>query len=381
VSGPAHDAAAPLPCGGSAHLTVLVSEVDRLAALLRDRIDASDPSTVAARRRAEDATTAAATLRLDGALLATADGGAERAGTWLDALGGAAAAADTAGETGPTIDDAELARLAELERRGAEAGIKADDLSEAFGRTMADASGLGTALAVLHGRMTHGLVADDRVGQLRRGPRVVHDASVGRVLYFPTDPALLPDAWDALLRRTTSSVGGSTDTTAPVRPAAVRAALLQLELLRHQPFDAANGRLARAAGRLALLADGLLPAGLGAPDAILAGDLLGYHEEIAASMRRRDATAWAERILEAHGQALRDAITALHDADGGDGAPRPPIELTSTFTLGEVCTALEVDTATAREHCSAWVVAGAAQRVIGSGGLRLVRPAAQPGTV
>ena len=363
------DPSAPLPCGGSTHLDVLVAEVDRLVALLREATDLRDADELLTRRHVEDAASTAATLLLDGALHTTGHGGVERAGTWLDALGTTVSGADPDGLDIEVVDPSELERLAALERSGAEAGISADDLSGAFGQASADPSGLGTALGVLHGRITVGLVAEDRTGQLRRGPRVVHDASVGRVLYFPTDPAQLPDAWDALLRHVT---GGG----AAVRmPAAVRASLLHLELLRHQPFDAANGRVARAACRLALLADGLLPSGLGAPDAVLADDPLAYHEEVAASMRRRDATAWVERDLEAQGAALRTAIDVLTGDEAADTTGVLPYGLGQALTLGDVTSLLEVDSMTARGACSDWVVVGALRRVVGSGGLRLERRA------
>lgn len=372
------DPAAPLPCGGSTHLDVLVAEVDQLVALLHDAAGRLTPAELAARRRIEDTDSATATLLLDGALRATGDGdgGVERAGTWLDALGATVSEADTA-ETIDTIDAAELERLSTLEHSGATAGIAADDLSAAFGQASADPSGLGTALGVLHARITTGLVSAERAGQLRRGPRVVHDASVGRVLYFPTDPAQLPDAWDALLRHVTGSGAGA---AAARQPAAVRSALLHLELLRHQPFDAANGRVARAAARLVLLADDLLPSGLGAPDPVLAADPLGYHEEVAASARRRDATAWVERILEAQGEALRTTLEALatlathrRDARDKDPVPSLPTGLDRAFTLGDVTTLLDVDSMEARRRCSAWVVAGVVRRVAGSAGLRLER--------
>ena len=373
----ATEPAAPLPCRGSVHLDLLVVEVDRLVARLHEVLADLAPEDVAARRRSEDAATAEATLRLDGALRATADGGGERAGTWLDALGDHDA---IGGEVADAVDAAELGRLAALERTGVDAGISSDDLTDAFGHASADAAGLGMALATLHGRMTEGLVAPERVGRLRSGPRVVHDASVGRVLYFPTDPELLPGAWDGLLRHVTGSGAGG---SAARLPAAVRATLLQLELVRHQPFDAANGRVARAAARLALLADGLLPGGLGVPDSALAEDTLAYHEEVAASIRRRDATGWAERMLEAHGRALRRTVEALLGTrvPGRRTEPEPiPATLGDDFTLGDVATLLEVSTAIAREHCSAWVVEGAVQRVPGSSGLRLHRSGPQSTT-
>lgn len=358
------DAAAPLPCRGSAHLTALVAEVDLLAARVRTAVDAAPPDAVVARRAAEDATAAEASLRLDGGLRTRDDGGTERDGTWLDALGG------TAG--GDDVDPQLLATLASAERAGVSAGIAADDLADAFGRSSADAAGLGAALGLLHGRITAGLVASERAGRLRRGPRVVHDASVGRVLFFPTDPSQLPDAWDGLLRHVTGSGAGA---VAARTPAAVRAALLHLELLRHQPFDAGNGRLARAAARLALLADGLLPAGLGAADGVLAEDPLGYHAEVGASGRRRDATLWVERALEAQTVALgrsADALGAPPALTPSDDVP-PPFGPGEAFTLADVMDATGSTSDGARERCSAWVVAGRAVRVVGSGGLRLTR--------
>jgi hypothetical protein len=370
MSGPA----APLPCAGSEHLDVLVVELDRLAARLRAAVADTDPTAVDARRAEEDAATAAASLRLDGGLQAGADGtGPERAGTWLDALGGVATSDDAQLDAGTDAgaDADELARMAALEQAGVAAGVAATDLAPAFARASSDAGGLGTALAMLHARITEGLVAPERAGMLRRGPRVVHDASVGRVLFFPTDPALLPDAWDALLRHVTGSGAGG---MAARLPSAIRSALLHLELVRHHPFDAANGRVARAAARLALLADGLLPGGLGAPDVVLAEDPLAYHEEVGASVRRRDATRWAERTLEAHGIALIRTLDAL-GANGPDDAAAladgPPDGLPGTFTLGDVRDLIGGDGSVARDRSSAWVVAGTVERVVGSAGLRL----------
>jgi hypothetical protein len=383
-----NDAAAPLPCAGSEHLSVLVDEIDRLADRLRHTLASGGSARTAARRAEEDAASADATLLLDGGLRGAADGsGQERAGTWLDALGGIATTDDLPGDVvddppdeadGPAaaaLDSAALERMAELERAGVVAGIASEDLAEAFGRASADAGGLGTAIAVLHARLTSGLVAEERAGRLRRGPRVVHDASVGRVLFFPTDPAVLPDAWDQLLRHVTGSGAGGAGARLP---SAVRAALLHLELLRHQPFDAANGRLARAAARLALRADGLLPGGLGAPDVVLAEDTLGYHEEVGASVRRRDATLWVERALEAHGAALRrtlDALEGSKPATGGDAGDvaldAPPTDDEGRFTLGDVVATESCTSSVARARCSTLVVAGRAERIVGSSGLRL----------
>jgi hypothetical protein len=362
--------AAPLPCAGSAHLTLVLAEVADLVAALRGAVGAVgalDAAAVADLRAEADAAAVAATLRLDGADPELGRDG-ERAGTWADAL------APVVGDE--DLDDADVAALAERERAGAAAGLAADDLAEAFGAASADPNGLGAALAALHGRLVAGLVAPERVGMLRQGPRVVHDASVGRVLFFPTDPALLPDAWDALLRHLAGPG------VAARGPALVRAGLLHLALLRHHPFDAAGGRLARAAARLALRADGTDVAGLVAVEPVLAEDPLGYLDGVAASVRRGDATLWVERWAEAVGEAVRRALDAVAGA-GGTGESSPTVTSGApagaldgcgpAFTLADAAEALGVDVVAARGALSGLVREGAVRRAPGTSGLRFVR--------
>lgn len=377
----AADAALPLPCVGSAHLELMLVELDELATRTRAearRLADTDAAALAALIAAERERTVAATLALDGALTAGAtheeasavDGSdAERIGTWLDALGGTvrrATGAEGDGERDDKVDEAEVTRLRDLEHRGVLAALEATDLADGLSAEGQDAAGLGGTIIALHARLTAGLVNGARAGALRRGSRVVHDASVGRIIFFPTDPELLATAWDGLLRDATRALR---------RPAPVRAALLHLELLRHHPFDAANGRLARAVHDHALRAAGILPPGLAAADPVLATDPLGYLDGVAASMRRRDATAWIERSLESTGRALRltlDAIAAPQRA-AHDGASLLPGDLPATFTLADVVEATGCTAADARAVTSRWVIDGAAERVIGSSGLRLTR--------
>jgi hypothetical protein len=349
--------ATPLPCAGSAHLTLVLSEVVDLASTLRDAVGRADAAVLTRVRADADAAAVAATLRLDGAD-PDLGLGAERAGTWADAL------APVVGAEGSA--DVDVAALAAREREGVAAALAADDLADAFGATSADPNGLGAALAALHGRLVAGLVAPERVGLLRQGPRVVHDASVGRVLFFPTDHALLPDAWDALLRHLAGPGAASRG------PALVRAGLLHLELLRHHPFDAAGGRLARAAARLALRADGIDVAGLVAVEAVLAEDPLGYLDGVAASVRRGDATLWVERWVEAVGEAVRRALDEL----GGAAAPGSASVLERcgpAFTLADAAEVLALDVDAARGALSTLVRSGALRRVPGTSGLRFLR--------
>jgi len=380
--------AAPLGLRGSAHLRLLVAETESLCADVAaraGRLDEVDPAALERLRTSTAERIVTATLALDGARdERTAEGraDAERHGTWLDALG-------APGDGDPV----ELARLRDLEQAGARAALASTDLATAFAGDHADPSGLGMALVTLHGRLTAGLVAPDRTGMLRRGPRVVHDASVGRVLFFPTEAEHLADAWDALLRSTVERAG---DPDPVLRRAPVRAALLQLELLRHHPFDAANGRLARAAARLVLRAEtGLPPVALDLLDVEteLAADPLPLLDEVAASVRRTDATLWVERWLETvvvallgargvldsvldnspDGTTITPGTPDLSRAPGGATAADIPSGLADAFTLAEVATALGVAPAQAAVTVSHWVLAGVVRRVPGTGGLRLER--------
>lgn len=374
----------PLPLRGSAHLELVTREVEVLAARLHERLvatAASDPDRlVELRSQARDAARDA-TLFLDGAtgansatigVPATDEHGEERAGTWVDAL-----------EHSPGIgfdapderEAAEIARMRALELAGVRAAQDASDLLPAFADGSADAAGLGGAIIVLHGRLTAGLVAPERTGLLRRGPRVVHDASIGRIIHFPTEPQHLADAWDGLLRALTAHGRAQAPTTA-----VARSGLLQLELLRHHPFDAANGRLARACARLMLTAEGVLDEVV-APEVVLAEDPLGYLDGVAASVRRADATAWVERWAESVGEALARALDALDgpgdartrdDARGSTDAQEAGQAFTVPLTLADLAERHTLDAGQARTRASELIVAGELRRVVGSGGLRLL---------
>lgn len=148
-------------------------------------------------------------------------------------------------------------------------------------------------IAAVHAALTSGLVAPERLGALRTRDVAVHDSGSGRVLYQPAKPARLADA----LSQVTAFVDG------PANRTVVSAAYALYAVFALQPFDAANGRVALIAAR-ALLVDGL---GV-APDveSRLAADRGGFHDEIAQTIRRQDATFFAERYVEALTEALRD---------------------------------------------------------------------------
>jgi Fic family protein len=270
---------------------------------------------------------------------------AARPGTWLDAMG--------------TLREDPDEAVQALETLGVRTAVAASDLGE---RLVTDP---GAALAELHRRLTRGLVAPEHAGTPRRSEQAVHDASIGRILYFPSDPAAIPREL-ALL--------GSWLTTAGAREhGLIVSGILHLELLRIHPFEAANGRLARVAARLVLGARGLDPAGLAAPEPDLGRDALGYHEEVARTLRRRDATIWLERWGEAVTDALRGAARAL-ELRPTVPPPRATRFLADreddAFTVADYRADAAVGPEDARADLRALLEAGAVRRVPGSRGLR-----------
>jgi hypothetical protein len=284
----------------SAHLVDLLGEVDRLAPLVR-AADPGERQRLAAERRDP---AIRASLVLEGApadalpdlrsaetLLASRTG---------DDLGAAPQPVVPAGgwlATLHVLDDPDDEVVRALEVVGVARALAADDLADAL------TTDPRPALTALHERLTRGLVGADRAGVPRTTEQAVHDGSVGRMLYATTAPAAIADQL-ALLASWSSTVG-------PHEHAVVASGIVHLELLRIQPFDAANGRLARAAARLLLRARGVDPDGVVAPEPLLADDPLGYHQEVAGTLRRRDLTIWLERWGEAVGDGLRTAARDL----------------------------------------------------------------------
>jgi Fic family protein len=341
------------------HLVELVAESERLASALAGAEGADRDALVA---RTVDASVLA-TLRLDGARLerlpATEDlpdqleqpevvAATARPGTWLDAMGRLRSDPDEAVQA--------------LETLGARTALGATDLEEGVFTHPTD------VLAELHRRLTRGLVGPEHAGTLRRSDQAVHDASIGRILYFPTQPAAIA--------RELALLEAWLVTTAPREHGLVVSGMLHLELLRIHPFEAANGRLARAAARLVLRARGLDPGGLAAPEPDLEADPLGYHEEVASTLRRRDATIWLERWGEAVTDALRRASRTLELY-----RPDPPSRAAGfvaardedAFTVADYRADAGVGPEDARADLRALLDAGAIRRVPGSRGLRFVR--------
>jgi hypothetical protein len=159
-------------------------------------------------------------------------------------------------------------------------------------------------LATLHGLLCHGLVDPDVVGRPRRTEQALHDGAQGLVLYHAPPAEELP----ALLERLGAWLGEGS----AALPALVVAGVVHERLLEWLPYEAANGRLARAAARLVLHARGIDPQGLAVPERHLGADPIGYYGEVAATIRRRgDLGPWLERWTEAACAALEDAAEAV----------------------------------------------------------------------
>lgn len=378
-----------LPFSRSPHLVLLIAEVERLATRLADaevvaRQERREPRILAAARAslALDGAQAAATLapeeaairaeRFHAARSRARAGTGSATGTEQDAAGSDAAqdAADSDTEVAGSrrtratwldtlrvVDDPEEDLVAALELLGVLAADDSDDLADGV---LTDAT---TTLAELHRRLTRGLVAAHRAGVPRVIEQAVHDGATGRIVFRTTPPAQLHrelgllDAWLASAGTREHGV--------------IASGVLHLELLRHHPFDAANGRLARAAARLVLRTRGLDPDHLAAPEVSLAGDLLGYHEEVARTLRRRDLTIWLERWAEAVAAGLRDAARSagVVDAEPDTAAVRF-VAATPAFTVAELRAELDVGPEGARAHLDALLDAGIVRRVPASRGLR-----------
>lgn len=338
------------------HLVALVADAERLAASLAGaEIDAERAGQL---RRA----IVLASMRLDGstasdlpddALLDPAamprhDAAAGRAGTWLDAM------RIGTGE----LHEADEATITALEAIGVRTALDADDLAETLLTAPLE------ALAELHRRLTRGLLAADVAGRPRTTEQAVHDASVGRILYFPAEPRDV--------ERELHLVAAWLDSVGAREHALVTAGVLHLELLRIHPFEAANGRLARAAARLVLRARGLDPHGVATIEAELGRDPIGYYEEVARTRRRRDLTIWLERWGEAVVDGLRRAARehGLLEAVPPERLTRFLAGRTGGFTIADYRAEAHAVPEDARADLAAALDAGLVQRVPGSRGLR-----------
>lgn len=344
----------------TSHLVAVIAEVERLAARVADA-----PASARAALAGDTADAAAvATLRLDGSPIAGVpdpDVLAAARPPARPAPAGWAATLRSGRDDAGAVDEQILA----LEFRGARAGLTADDLAARLVHQPRP------ALEELHRRVTAGLVDPDVAGRIRSTYQAVHDASTGRILYYAPNPARIETQLELLC--------GWLVSAAVREHAVVASGILHLELLRLHPFEAANGRLARIAARLALRARGLDPDGLAAAEQALALAPLGTYEEVARTARRRDATIWLERWGEAVAAGLRTSARrlAVLPAAVPERAERFCARRSvAGFTIVDYRAEAEAGPEDARSDLRALLDAGRVRRIAGSRGLRyeLVRP-------
>ena len=340
---------------GSPWLDQLLEEVATWA----DRLARTAPASAVVDAARDSA--AVATLRLDGSPIAavpppvedlpvgTVTGPAR--GGWLEVLRAGAAGLEQA------PDEVLLA----IEHHGARRGLDADDLA---GQLRSEPL---AALRALHARTTDGLLAPGTAGRPRRTEQTVHDASVGRVLFFPVDPDRVVER----LERVADWVLTSDD-----HPVVV-SGVVHHQVLDIHPFEAANGRLARIAARLLLAAAGVDGARVSQPEGVLLDDSIGYLDEVGRSRRLGTPATFVCRWAEAVVAALRDSARQLGVA--------PDVEVphvTVAFLADRAGTAF-----TLRDHreaggedrgLTAALDAGLVQRVLGTRGLRWRAPATAP---
>ncbi len=323
----------------------------RRAALLSARLDASplDAETAAAVDAREDA----GLPRLPpgaGGPVAPDGAAAEPAGGWASAL---------------KLDGLRTCDLAAVEYADL---LACADAEPAIAATFFDQP--LDALDRLAVEVGRGLVGEDALGRLRRSEQSVSDGAQGRVLYHAVGPGRLP----ALLE----GLGQWLRTTAAGVPTVAVAAIVHERLLEWHPYEAANGRVARAASRVVLRARGLDPEGVAVPEETFAADALGYHAEVAATQRRRgDLSLWVERYGEALATAFEEAAAAV--ARDGVLGEAPGVEVVADLapggelTLPDYARRRGVSPATARIELRRLAAAGLLVREPGTRGLRYRR--------
>ncbi|CAN5247208.1 hypothetical protein BH20ACT8_BH20ACT8_06150 [soil metagenome] len=226
-------------------------------------------------------------------------------------------------------------------------------------------------LTSLHRQLTAGLVTPGVAGRPRQTAQSVHDGAQGASLYHAPDPHAVPGLLDRL--------ASWLERGAATRPTVVVAGVVHGRLLEWQPFEAANGRLARAAARLVLRARGLDPEGVIVFERELAADAAGYYAEVGATIRRGgDLSRWLERWAEAVSAAAETAADKLAPAPLVEPPTRArrvaeSVPAGGELTLSGYARDAEVGLETARADLRALERAGLTRLVAGTQGLRWQR--------
>lgn len=309
------------------HLVSLVAETAMLAGRLVD-LTAAERAPLIQQARRE---TARLSARLDGSPLAPATLDAVDSGTWQrptappspERAGGWASALRL-----DAMDTQELAAI-EYDNLCAAYDAEPELADQLFDQPL-------ETLTRLNGLICQGLVEPEVIGRPRRTEQAVHDGAQGMVIFNAPDHESLPGLLEQLQRW----LRGEGMEGSAAYPAPVVAAIVHERLLQWQPFEAGNGRLARAASRLVLRARGTDPNGLAVPERLWGADPAGYYGEVAATMRRRDDMGpWVERQLETLLTVLTETV-----AQNRSPVPAPSsraMGLAADLDAGEIITVSE----------------------------------------
>lgn len=198
------------------------------------------------------------------------------------------------------------------------------------------------AIIRLHTVICGGLAAPMDIGRLRTTERAIHDGAQGKMLWAAPAPQRLGGLMDQLLDWLADA--------GELAPTLIVASVVHERLLEWQPFEAANGRLARSVARVIRRARGLDAHGLAVPEVYWRREALWYHREVLATIRRRgDLTQWLHKIAAAEMLALEDVVA---DGDHAEELPEELVHVLSVsgafVTVREVATALGTDPEVAR---------------------------------
>jgi hypothetical protein len=360
------------PLAWTDHLVALVGRCEAAAARLAD----ADPQRVGAVAEGARREAARLSARLDASPLEATTADAVDAGVVPTAPVGAATSTEPDDAAGPSraVGWAQALKLDGMPTQDVAAVEYANllacfDAEPEIGAVFFDDP--LAALARLHGLVVQGLVAPDVIGRPRRTAQAITDGAQGRVLYHAAEPDTLP----ALLDGLAAWLG----TGSAALPAVVVAGVVQERLVEWQPYEAGNGRVARAASRVVLRTRGADRLGAAVPERALAADPAGYYAEVAATIRRGgDLALWLER----YGEAAADGLEAAADAAAPRARPEPPpraLALAQALAPGEAVTLAEyagradVHREQARADLDALVAAALLRREPRTRGLRFRR--------
>lgn len=194
------------------------------------------------------------------------------------------------------------------------------------------------ALKIMHRMVTNGLAEDAYVGRWRETDQVMSDSQTGQAIYTPA-PARHIEELMADLGLWVMSKAWRYD---PL----VVAGVVHWRILTVMPFPSANGRIARLAARLVLLASEGADADLLNPEVYWARDPMAYHREVGASLRRSGLAQWLNwqvwAVAHSAESVLRDRSSSLRLRAKVTGEVTDYVTGHKDFSIKDFATACEM---------------------------------------